>query len=252
MLSLLLAASVLLGIEPGDPARSERDSYEAALAEVGRTADAQVQLALWCEAHGLQAERLKHLTLAVLKEPGHPLARGLLGVVAYGGRWRRPEAVGDALAEDARRKELLSQYEERRGKLAETAEAHWKLALWCEENGLKAESVAHLWSSVRLDPSREGAWKRLGYKRHNGRWVTDAQLARAKDESEAQKRADRHWRPILEKWRSELKDEKEARRAEAFDGLAGVVDPRAVPAVLEVFASGDESRQRVAVQVLGQ
>ena len=252
MLSVLLVASALLGIEPANPAVVVRDSYEAALAEVDRGADAQVRLALWCEAHGLQAERLKHLMLAVLKEPGHPLARGLLGLVAYEGRWRRPEAVGAAVAEDAHRKELVAQYEARRDRLAETAEAHWRLALWCEENGLKPESVAQLWSSLRLDPSREGAWKRLGYKRHNGRWVTDAQLARAKDEAESQKRADRHWLPILEKWRAAMVDAHQARRAEALAGLAGVIDPRAVPAVLEVFAAGDAACQRVGVQVLGQ
>ena len=39
-------------------------------------ADAHVRLALWCEAHGLPAERLKHLAIAALIEPGHVTARG--------------------------------------------------------------------------------------------------------------------------------------------------------------------------------
>src|SRR5689334_2260177 len=112
-----------------------------------------------------------------MKAPAHPLARGLLGLVSYHGRWQRPEDVGAALEGDINRKAIQTQYEEKRSKLPETAEAHWKLAVWCEENGLKAESVAHLWSSLRLDPSREAAWKRLGYKKQNGRWVTDAMLA---------------------------------------------------------------------------
>src|SRR3954466_12122535 len=113
MLSLLLAASALLGIEPANPARSDRDSYEAALAEVGRTADAQVKLALWCEAHGLSAERLKHLTLATLLDPGHAAARGLLGLISYQGRWTRPEEVGRAEQADPARSQLFKEYLDR-------------------------------------------------------------------------------------------------------------------------------------------
>ena len=61
----------------------------------GRDADAHVRLALWCEAHGLHAERLKHLAIAALIEPGHATARGLMGLVAHAGGWKRPEAVAD-------------------------------------------------------------------------------------------------------------------------------------------------------------
>src|SRR4051812_31078399 len=183
MLGVLIVASVLLVDGPAEPAPAEQDSYEAALAQVGRGADAQVRLALWCEAHGLDAERVKHLSLAVLKDPAHPLARGLLGMVSYGGRWKRAEVVGDDVAADAARKALVAQYEEKRDGLRGTAEAHWKLALWCEENGLKAEALAQLWATVRIDPSREAAWKRLGHKKQkDGRWLSDAQVARAKED----------------------------------------------------------------------
>ena len=37
------------------------ESYQQAKANAGRTPDDQVKLAYWCEAHGLTAERLKHL-----------------------------------------------------------------------------------------------------------------------------------------------------------------------------------------------
>jgi hypothetical protein len=257
MLGVTITALALLGLGPVDAAGAgapeARDSYEAALAQVGRDADAHVRLALWCEAHGLDAERLKHLSLAVLNAPGHPLARGLMGLVSYGGRWKRPEAVAAALAADPARKAALEQYEAKRGKLPAKADAHWKLALWCEENGLAAEAVAQLWETVRLDPAHEGARKRLGFtKQKDGRWLTAGQLAREKMESELQKQADRHWKPILEKSRGELAKKDPAARSRVLQELAQVTDPRAVPMVWAVFAIGDEANQRVAVQVLGQ
>ena len=68
-------------------------AYQALVKNAGRDAGAQVRLALWCEANGLFPERLKHLSLAVLTDPDHPTARGLLGQVFFRGRWRRPEDI---------------------------------------------------------------------------------------------------------------------------------------------------------------
>ena len=99
----LLAAAPL----PAEPEGAAPDlaayeaAYEDARAKVGRDADAHVRLALWCEAHGLHAERLKHLAIAALIEPGHATARGLMGLVAHAGCWKRPEAVADQLKADA-------------------------------------------------------------------------------------------------------------------------------------------------------
>ena len=82
------------------------------------------------------------------------------------------------------------------------ADDHWKLAHWCEENGLEAEAKAHLTIVTRIDPNHAAARKRLGYKKQGGRWVTDAQLAEEKADAELQKKADRAWKPRLEKWRA--------------------------------------------------
>ena len=66
LLSGAIGLAALAGDEPpsGSPALS---AYQSAAAAAGRDADAHVRLALWCEAHGLTAERLKHLV------PGGPL-----------------------------------------------------------------------------------------------------------------------------------------------------------------------------------
>jgi hypothetical protein len=170
--------------------------------------------------------------------------------VVFGGRWQRPDAVAERIKADAARAEALARYRDKRAKTPATAEAQWKLALWCEENGLREEARAHLVAVTRLDPSREAAWKRLGYRKHGPRWVTDAQLTAERAEADAQKQADQRWKPRLEKWRAGLAEK--AKRAAAEDGLATVTDPRAVPMVWSVFAVGDAGRQKVAVRVLGQ
>jgi hypothetical protein len=225
-------------------------TYEAARAKAGRNADAHVRLALWCESHGLPAERWKHLAIAVLTDPAHATARGLMGLVEYQGGWRSPEAVSARIGSDASYAAALASYNQRRARTADTADAQWKLALWCEQQGLKPEATAHLTRVVQLDPGREAAWKRLGYRKHGGRWVNDEQLAAEKAEAEARKAADQHWPPNLTRWRRWIGDK--AREVELTEAIATVTDPLAVPSVWAVFGRGPASHQKVAVQILGQ
>ena len=66
-----------------------------------------------------------------------------------------------------------------------------------------------------------------------------------------QKQADRHWEPLLKKWKSWLLDK--SRRAEAEDLLATVTDRRDLPSILRVFpADGSEAGQNRRVRLLGQ
>ncbi len=116
---------------------------------------------------------------------------------------------------------------------------------------MKAEATAHLAAVVRLDPSREAAWRRMGCKKHDGRWMTEEQAAAEKVEADRQHLANRIWKPKLEKWRGWL-DEKDPLRNLAERRLAEVTDPRAVPAAWVVFALGDAGQQAVAVRLFGQ
>ena len=149
---------------PADsPTQEELSAYQAAAAKADRDVLAHIRLASWCEIHGMQVERHKHLGSRLSSRPDHPAVHGLLGQVADKGEWRMPQAVADDYLNDPEAKATLALYRGRRDKCPDTAQAHWQLAEWCEENGLKAEAKAHFAAVVRLNPAREEAWKKLGY-----------------------------------------------------------------------------------------
>src|SRR4051794_3906101 len=104
--SVLTCGAIILGsFAPDGPTLdpSERDAYKtaAAAAAAGHAAAAHVRLALWCEAPGLAAERLEHLSRAVLDQPSNALARGLLGLGGHQGRWEWPDVVAERVRNDA-------------------------------------------------------------------------------------------------------------------------------------------------------
>ncbi|WP_422928141.1 polymorphic toxin-type HINT domain-containing protein [Singulisphaera sp. PoT] len=251
-LALVAAAPDQAPPQPRDqpPSAETLKTYEKLKQGIGRDADAQVRLALWCEAHGLKAEQVRHLALAVLTTPNHAKARGLLGLATYRGKWQRPEAISGAVNGDEVMAASLAEYNAKRAGMKNTAEAHWKLGLWCDRRHLEPEAMAHFSTVLRLDPSREGAWRRLGFKKKGGRWVNEKALAEAQAEAERQKEADRRWRPQIARWRDQLKNQ--ARRAEAEEALAEVTDPGAVPAVWASFARGNPGEQLVAVRLFSQ
>lgn len=237
-----------------EPLESERvrdlDLYAVARAAAGHNPDAHVNLALWCEARGLSAERIRHLALAVIHNPNHTVARGLLGMVAYRGKWQCGESLADSVGKDPSLASLRAAYLSRRARAPWTADGQRKLATWCDENGLKEQAVAHWTAVLRLDPKREVAWKRLGYSRRDGLWMTDAEFADRKAERVAQELADRTWKPRLTKFKAALSKANE--RAEAEAALFSISDPRAVPAVCQVFAAGNTLDQGKAVDILGR
>lgn len=282
MIALGMVCAVFAFADGRKLTTSEQRTYDAAQAKAGMDAEVQVKLALWCEARGWSAGRLKHLALAVLIEPDQTTARGLLGLVAYNGKWTTPENLGARLRADEALTAKLAAYKARRTKLDELAAGycggiiqlyeergdargvrrfqserdrklapeHVRLAVWCEQNGLKAEAVAHLTTAVVLDPYRETTWRHLGFVKHNGRWITRAELATAQAKARAQSSADRRWSPLLRQWKGWLSDP--LRRQEALEHLAAVTDVLAVASIERTFTGGNEDGQALAVRLCGQ
>jgi hypothetical protein len=257
MLISVLASCVLLTAinPPGDESKTAQPDlagYQAAKSHVGRDANAQVKLALWCEDHGLSAERVKHLTLATLIDPSNSAARGLLGLVLYQGKWQRPDDISRRAKDDPTRSAALQEYLQRRARTPDKADEQWKLALWCDQNGLKQQAIAHLYRVISLDPKRDVAWKRLGYRKQNGRWILPELVAAEKAENDAQTSANKLWKPRLEHWRDALFGRDMAKKAAAEASMSQISDPRAVPMIWALFARGDEAHQRVALNTLSQ
>jgi len=92
------------------------------------------------------------------------LALALIVAVAFAG-------------EDALRKD----YAQRAGSIAAgDATAHYKMALWCAEHGLKVESRKHHRMVVILQPDHRAARRALGFEKIGGRWVSGREKMRAK------------------------------------------------------------------------
>jgi hypothetical protein len=284
MVHIVAVCAGLLVAQAGDRPASSHDlkTYEALKHKAGKDVRAQVQLALWCEAHGLDAERLKHLAQAVLSDPKDVTARGLLGLVAFGSRWEPADRVRDRARADEERTAKLAEYEGRRARVSdkelrirqavdrfkqnglpeaaylartkgdrELAQAHVNLGMWCERQGLEPEAQAHFTTAVHFDPYREATWKHLGYLRRNGRWVTREQNAAEEKEEHEQRQANRRWEPLLKAWKHGLVDKH--LRVEAQERLAALTDPRAIPSIQKVFAAdGPEAEAMQQVQLLGR
>ncbi len=213
------------------------------------TAAALIRQALECEARGQQGERRHFLELAVQADPASPTARGLLGQLKFDDLWLNPDQAAGREQSDDQRAALLARYEAKRAAIPDTVSAHWKLAVWCEQQGLKAESIAHLTQVTRLDPENRAAWQRLGCRWYHGRWMNEQEIAALGADLQSQSLADQHWLPLLARWKTWLQDP--ARRDEATRELSQVHDPRAVSPVVVVF-NGTPEWQRWAVYLLGR
>ena len=254
VLVVMLCSAILVdGNKPADASATDRAAYETAAAKAGNSAAAHVKLALWCETHGLSAERIKHLSAAASLDPAHVLARGLLGLVSFEGKWTKPDQVEKEIHEDPELQAVFREYLDRRVRAPQkNADAQLRLAAWCLEKGLKDEAMAHFYLVTRVDPSRDIAWVRLGYKKTHDRWVKPNDLAAQKLEADRQKRADKEWRPRLEKLRGALESTIETRRLKAQREVYQITDPRAVPMIWTTFASGSPTIQLVAVELFSQ
>jgi hypothetical protein len=145
--------------------------------------------------------------------------------------------------------EAIAKYNALKEKAQSTPAAQWRLGAWCEEHGLSDLAYVHFAEVARLDPKRDAAWKKLGFKKVGGRWTTDEQIAQEHD----QKKADKEWAPRLKKLHKDIHGTNGAKKREmALISVADISDARAILPVYREFGGGGQIDQVILVQFLGQ
>lgn len=146
---------------------------------------------------------------------------------------------------------------------ADTVGDQWKLAKWCQHQGLQLPFERHARRVLQLDPNylparealgyerRDGKWvsreeimTQRGYIRFEGRWMTMQQAAlQVAQQRQKQKLID--WRLRLHRWRQQLGRSSAAEIQIDFDTLD---DPDAIPGLIQLL--GDEFNQDLAFMYL--
>lgn len=166
-------------------------------------------------------------------------------------------------------REVELEYERMLPKVANTAVAHWEMAEWCRENGLRAQREQQLQLVLSLEPDHErahlalghsklgGKWQKMedymqaqGYLKHNGQWRTrqDVEIAIAREENEAEVIK---WRKQIKIWLGWIGKKRDA---EAVANLRQIRDPHAASTLIEVLDQKGTTRdlKLLVIEVLAE
>jgi HEAT repeats len=146
-----------------------------------------------------------------------------------------------------------AEYEKLARSSPDTVESHMKLAEWCRERNLRAESQQHFARILELDPDHEKARVTLGFRQKDGEWMTrddvmesrglvlyegryvtpqHVELLERQKETKASK-AD--WANRLERLRRSLTGRRQDRAAEALAEIRQIDDPLAAEALVALL-----------------
>lgn len=146
-----------------------------------------------------------------------------------------------------------AEYRRRAPTAPDTVASQWALARWCQKHSLKDQYRRHLRRVVELDPADAEARKLLGYRRHNGRWLTREQLMAARgmiryegeyrtrqeirllEAAQRSKEQNAQWRSRLDRWRRNLSARDPERRGEAVASIEQLRDTAAGPELAKLL-----------------
>jgi hypothetical protein len=153
------------------------------------------------------------------------------------------------------------EYERIASTFPDTAEGHWKLAAWCQEQGLSAQRKTHLERILELDPDHAEARRLLGYsKGANGKWSTQEDTLKARgflryrgkwmlpqeveviQKKERAEKAEKEWAQKLDRWQNNLGTDRDG---QARDALRAITDPNAVKALTLLMKRDSRERARL-------
>ena len=168
------------------------------------------------------------------------------GEVEFAGQWTTPDAVARAVATD---REHVA-YRAQREKCPDTAEAHLQLALWCRAHGLAEEQRAHLLVAAHLDPADRRAFQLLGLKPYRGTWLTEEEIAAARQREAQIAESLRTWHTRLLALREKLNSADVATRTAAEDEILDIRDPFAIPELESLLSLHTEPAALLVIQTL--
>ena len=145
--------------------------------------------------------------------------------------WLRWNELPPRAAKD----DALVEYRRTRGKYPETVDGQLALAGWCSNRKLEEQARAHWIRVLQFDPDHAEARQCLGFRKFDGRWVDDRDIAQTRALARKASTTAAQWVSRLQKLRDRLADKNAAKREGARTELMALRDPAAADAIDVVF-----------------
>jgi hypothetical protein len=146
------------------------------------------------------------------------------------------------------RAQAMKAYQSKNAAVPDDIMSQKRMAFWCDEQGLWDAAKTHWEAVLRLVPNNDEARKRLGYRFRGGQWALDDASA----EEIAQKKADAYWDKELKRLHTAMRCRSTIAvpgRANSIAHVEAVGDPRAAPAIWNIFAA-DTGHHGMIVEIL--
>ncbi|MCK4342579.1 MAG: HEAT repeat domain-containing protein [Phycisphaerae bacterium] len=157
----------------------------------------------------------------------------------------------------------FEEYEQRVRQVADTPEDQTALAVWCRDQGLRAEARRHFQRAIELHPDYEPAHQGLGHVRVGDMWVDGRTVVKRRVETRAadqpkEEDAERLARAIQGQWyrhiravkRSLLDSSRETLVKKGRERLLKIKDPLAILPLAQVLSRGDVDQRMLLVEAL--
>ncbi len=202
--------------------------------------------ALAKEALGTASGRAVELQAALEKSPDFAPARWHLGFVKHNEQWRKYDEATRIAGGDTTR----AAYRRLRDKAPNTVAGQIELARWCLEKKLLPEARAHYTRVVELSPDQAEAREKLGFRRVDGVWLNQREVAEGRERA-AKAIADMNeWRPKLETLRKQFLGTNPKVTEQAESQIRVIHVAAAIPAIEVVLCAHNEKTAQLAITTL--
>jgi hypothetical protein len=202
--------------------------------------------ALAKEAQGTASTRSADLQAALEKSPDYAPARWHLGFVKHNEQWRKYDDAARIAAGDTTR----AAYRRLRDKAPNTVAGQVELARWCLEKKLLPEARAHYTRVVELSPDHAEAREKLGFRRVDGVWLNQREVAEGRERAAKAVADMNEWRPKLETLRKQFLSSNAKASEQAESQIRAIHVPAAIPAIEVVLCSHNEQTAQIALTTL--